>query len=446
MKPSQHRILLVTALMVLLLGVQLLNQRVRHTPSAHPPTAGGLPASDVPEVKRIAPSEPPLFAGGRFGDVPTEDLIESRDLYFSALRKLVDFNQSEKSKRRELLLQAAESLRGLEKFPENVYVDSGLRFAAWCQEQLGDTSQRDRLIAAGVFADTHYRFLFSKGIPEGAIRYQMGTECLAGREHIEKALRSYKKAHGGSLPARIEDLETEVPFSLLHCPASADNSFFLTVDGEVACRNHPPRPDHEDLGQTYKIYMMILEGFTETARLSLCWEDLVAISRLHEGQTVADVGCGPGLYTFPMAEKVGPRGKVYAVDINQSVLDFVAFAASERPNLHIETVLTHQSRLDLPPESVELITVIETYHAMLEISNPTEEKNFQGFLLPWLRTVRAALKPGGLLVIGDGNVDARIIQQQVRQAGLEVVRHPVPGVTGRDTDYFSIFRRPLDEK
>lgn len=445
MKPTQQRILLVTLLMALLLGVQLVGRWSRQASPAHQPTAGDHPASDLPEVRRLAPPETtgPLFKGGRFGDVPIEELIRSRDAYYSAVRTLIDFQQS---KKKEDLLQAAERLRSLQKLSDNLYVRSSLPFDAWCREQLGDTSQRDKLIAEGVFAAPHYRFLFSQGVPEGAIRYQMRMECQAGLDQLARALRSYEAAHSGRLPTRIEDLQTESPLGLIHCPASQANSYYLMQNGEIRCRNHPPGPDRGDAEQSYKVYMMILDGFTETERLSWRWDDLVAVSGMHEGQTIADVGCGPGLFTFPMAEKVGPRGKVYAVDINRSVLDFVAFAAAERPTLNIETVLTPKSRLSLPPASVELITVIETYHAMLPISNPTEEKNFREFLLPWLRTVRTALRPGGLLVVGDGNVDARVIQQQVSQAGLEVVKNPAPGVTSRDTDYFSVFRRPTHEE
>ena len=38
------------------------------------------------------------------------------------------------------------------------------------------------------------------------------------------------------------------------------------------------------------------------------------------GQIVADLGCGSGYYTFALAELVGPKGKVYAVDLGKNCI------------------------------------------------------------------------------------------------------------------------------
>ena len=44
---------------------------------------------------------------------------------------------------------------------------------------------------------------------------------------------------------------------------------------------------------------------------------------IQEGNTVMDMGCGPGYFTIDMAKMVGPAGKVIAVDIQTSMLDRV---------------------------------------------------------------------------------------------------------------------------
>jgi ubiquinone/menaquinone biosynthesis C-methylase UbiE len=50
-------------------------------------------------------------------------------------------------------------------------------------------------------------------------------------------------------------------------------------------------------------------------------EDLLRDSGLSEGMVFADIGCGPGFFTFPAASIVSTSGKVYAVDLQQEMLD-----------------------------------------------------------------------------------------------------------------------------
>ena len=46
--------------------------------------------------------------------------------------------------------------------------------------------------------------------------------------------------------------------------------------------------------------------------------------------TVADLGCGTGYFTIPMAELAGREGKVYAVDFDEKAVERVAAKAEER--------------------------------------------------------------------------------------------------------------------
>jgi SAM-dependent methyltransferase len=61
------------------------------------------------------------------------------------------------------------------------------------------------------------------------------------------------------------------------------------------------------------------------------------------GQTVVDVGCGPGHAALDLAEIVGPSGRVVAVDRSRRFLDALAGAAAARG---LSQVVTHELDLD----------------------------------------------------------------------------------------------------
>lgn len=66
---------------------------------------------------------------------------------------------------------------------------------------------------------------------------------------------------------------------------------------------------------------------------------LVARMGVREGQIVADLGCGTqGHFVFPAAHAVGPKGKVYAVDILKSALSGVESRAKLEGVSNVETV------------------------------------------------------------------------------------------------------------
>src|SRR6185437_6052003 len=57
------------------------------------------------------------------------------------------------------------------------------------------------------------------------------------------------------------------------------------------------------------------------------------------GDVVADIGCGPGYFTFRFASKVGDSGRVYAVDNNDRHLRYVVGLARERGVDNVRTVM-----------------------------------------------------------------------------------------------------------
>jgi ubiquinone/menaquinone biosynthesis C-methylase UbiE len=87
-----------------------------------------------------------------------------------------------------------------------------------------------------------------------------------------------------------------------------------------------------------------------------------------------------------MARLTGPTGKVYAVDIQRQMLEDLKQKAASEKITNIETVLSKEDDPMLPVNSVDLILMVDVYH---EFAKPQA----------MLRKMRAALKPGGRMVL-----------------------------------------------
>ena len=125
--------------------------------------------------------------------------------------------------------------------------------------------------------------------------------------------------------------------------------------------------------------------------------DAIGIAR---GSTVADVGAGAGYFTWRLAARVGPSGKVYAGDIQPEMLELLRRNMAARGIRNVETVLGATDDPRLPRGALDLALLVDVYH---EFSEPQK----------MLRAIREALKPGGRLVLleyrkEDPNVPIRI--------------------------------------
>jgi len=125
------------------------------------------------------------------------------------------------------------------------------------------------------------------------------------------------------------------------------------------------------------------------------------------GSTVADVGAGEGYFTFRLAARVGPTGKVYAEDILDDRLEQIRRGAAKRKLAQIETILGTTSDPRLPAERLDAILVVNAYHEMREYD-------------AMLRGMFRALKPGALL----GIIDAPAQAGQPRESYYD--RHRIP--------------------
>ncbi len=83
---------------------------------------------------------------------------------------------------------------------------------------------------------------------------------------------------------------------------------------------------------------------------------------LKPGQIIADIGSGGGYFTYRFANIVGDRGKVYAVDTNEELLDFIKKQAKEKELPNITTVLTASEHSDLPKNKFDYIFMRNMTH------------------------------------------------------------------------------------
>jgi len=101
---------------------------------------------------------------------------------------------------------------------------------------------------------------------------------------------------------------------------------------------------------------------------------------------VADVGAGTGHFTWRLAQRVGPAGKVLAVDVQQQMLDLTAAAVKEHGLANVSYVLGESTTPRLPDRAVDLVFIAYSYH---EFSEPEA----------MMEAIKRSLKPGGRLFI-----------------------------------------------
>ena len=119
-------------------------------------------------------------------------------------------------------------------------------------------------------------------------------------------------------------------------------------------------------------------------------EEVLQALNLKEGQVVADLGSGSGYFTFLLAKGVGPSGKVYAVDVDPGMNDYVASRARQERYANIEVILAKPEDPLLPESGVDLIFTCITYHHL-------EDR------VSYFKNASRYLRPGGRIAIIDFN-------------------------------------------
>lgn len=93
-------------------------------------------------------------------------------------------------------------------------------------------------------------------------------------------------------------------------------------------------------------------------------EDIIKRIGIRRGMVVADLACGPGFFTIPIAEKVGKEGEVYAVDSDDRMLDHLR-ANLEKSRVTqgvVKGITADVSETGIPSRSVDVAFFANIVH------------------------------------------------------------------------------------
>ena len=151
-----------------------------------------------------------------------------------------------------------------------------------------------------------------------------------------------------------------------------------------------------------KARMRFLEDFIlfcnpDRERWETTRDNLEKIS-LKEGASLADVGCGPGYYSFRFSRLVGDKGKVYAVETNPLHLKYLRDYVSRYQVPNVEVVEGSFEGIGLPEGvQVDVVYICSLYHNVYAAFTDDERDYFVG-------SIRRALKENGQLIIVDNDL------------------------------------------
>lgn len=115
-------------------------------------------------------------------------------------------------------------------------------------------------------------------------------------------------------------------------------------------------------------------------------KEIVEACEVRPGLVMADIGAGTGLFTRMFAEKIGAKGRVYAVDISEKFVKHVTKTSREAELENVVGVVCTATSANLPPASIDLAFICDTYH------------HFE-FPQKTMATIHRALRPGGQLIL-----------------------------------------------
>ena len=132
--------------------------------------------------------------------------------------------------------------------------------------------------------------------------------------------------------------------------------------------------------------------------------DVLKEAGIGPGFSVLDFGCGPGGYIIPLAELVGPSGKIHALDIHPLAIHEVKKKTKRKGIKNIVTIESDCST-GLPDNAVDTVLLYDVFHGLTRRDDVLQE-------------LHRILKPGGTLSFSDHHMKEEEILTRVTGAGI----------------------------
>jgi predicted methyltransferase len=362
-------------------------------PEGVPPTLAKDSPGDCskPECIQIASRESLAYIpNAAFPDVTPEGR-EAAKIFYNALL----------SKDKKAAMKAVNKYQEL--IPKEKFGDEYTAFL-WFSEYLSASKQvRKKMISNRYVAD-YYQFLAKNdyGILKSYLkcRYNADKDGEGDRPQADlqgKALSGPAQAGKMAEPSQSADT-SRLP--------GANNP----QSGEEKAPKRPPRPPRPSEKEKAKMkpsetvshdqmafwrdFILFNNPYREQ------WEksgEIVQTIKLKKGASIADVGSGPGYYSFKFAGIVGDQGKVYAIDTNEKHLEYVSELAKKYKIANMEVVKSRLNDVSLPPKSVDVVFLCSLYDMVYTTSMEYVKDQF-------IQSIKKALRKDGTLIIVDNDV------------------------------------------
>jgi 2-polyprenyl-3-methyl-5-hydroxy-6-metoxy-1,4-benzoquinol methylase len=115
---------------------------------------------------------------------------------------------------------------------------------------------------------------------------------------------------------------------------------------------------------------------------------LASVAGIREGQSVAEIGAGGGRFSLSLSRTVGPRGRVFATELEEAAVAAIAAKAAAAGLGNVTAIKAGRLQTRLPDGCCDVVLLRNVYH---HVTDP----------VAFARALRKAVRDGGALVVVD---------------------------------------------